>query len=116
MEKLPKSEVSFNICQMVYAKLQLEKMVDWRTFKTSKKVNIPTTMDIPRASPSNTLQDGLGPKKNISEGVVDEDYSWLVSFGLEDLDEEVIPNSRDGTKDTAMEENLSLVVFEEADI
>jgi len=31
-------------------------------------------MDISRASPSNNLGDGLDPKKNIAQGVADEDY------------------------------------------
>jgi len=77
---------------MVYVELQLGKMVDWRTFKTSKKVIIPTTMDIPRVGPLNNPRNGLGPKKNITQGVADEDYPWSKSSSSKDSDEEVIPN------------------------
>jgi len=74
IEKVPRSEVSFGIYQILYVELQLRKTVDWRTFKTLKKVIISTNMDIPRTGPLNNPQDGLVPKKNILEGVADEDY------------------------------------------
>jgi len=73
-------------------------------------------MDIPRAGPSNNLWDGLGQKKNILEGVADEDYPWLRLSSLEDSDEEVISTPKGGTEDTMLEKKLSLVVSKEANL
>ncbi len=86
------------------------------TFKTSTNVTLPDTKDIPRASPSNNPRDGLGPKKNIIEGVADEDYVWSTSTGESDSDEEPLPEPRDRMEDTSMEENLVLVVSEEGNM
>jgi len=64
-----------------------------------------------RKGPSNNPWDELGPKKNILDLLANEDYKWLASSNLSDLDKEVILDSKDRTEDTSMEENLSLVVF-----
>ena len=82
--KVPKSEVSLGICQMVYAELKLGIVVDWSTMKTSKKVTVPNVRDIPRAGPSHNPRDGLGPKKNIIAGVPDSEYSWSTTSSTSD--------------------------------
>jgi hypothetical protein len=35
------------ICQMVWAELKLEKVVDWTTLKAAPGIHIPTQQDIP---------------------------------------------------------------------
>ena len=45
---LHKNEVSYTICQIVWAELKLEKVVDWRTLKAAPSIHIPTEQDIPR--------------------------------------------------------------------
>jgi hypothetical protein len=43
-----KNEASLTICRMVWAKLKLGKMVDWRTLKAALDIHIPTERDIPQ--------------------------------------------------------------------
>lgn len=112
-EKVPRSEVSLGICQMVYAELQLERTVDWRSMKASKKLSIPTAKDIPRANLSNNPRDGLGPKKHIIEGVPDEDYQWSSS---DDSMEEDFSDPGTPMAEATFSENTALVVFEGGDV
>ena len=107
--KVPRSEVSLGICQMVYAELELEQTVDWRSMKASKKLFIPTDKDIPRAGLGNNPRDGLGPRKHIIEGVADEDFEWSSSDNsMEEKDSD--PGSPMAA--TTFSENTALVVFE----
>jgi hypothetical protein len=43
-----RNEASLTICRMVWAKLKLEKVVDWKTLKAAPGIHIPTERDIPR--------------------------------------------------------------------
>lgn len=66
---MPRSEVQYYICAMVYAEIILDRTVDWSSIKGLKQAKLPTTKDIPRADPSPTPWEGLGQKKNLKEGV-----------------------------------------------
>jgi hypothetical protein len=47
-EFVHRNEASLTICRMVWAKLKLGKMVDWKTLKAAPGIHIPTERDIPR--------------------------------------------------------------------
>jgi hypothetical protein len=41
-----RNETSLTICQMVWAKLKLGKVVDWRTLKVVPGIHIPTFLGV----------------------------------------------------------------------
>lgn len=71
------NEVSYNIAQMVYAEIILEREVDWRTLKKSPQTIKPTQPNIPRAPyPAANPREGLTTPRGYKRGIPDEDIVW----------------------------------------
>ena len=61
-----RNEASLTICQMVWAELKLEKVVDWTTLKATLGIHIPRQQNIPQDI-LKFLEGGLNIRRTILE-------------------------------------------------